>query len=91
VVLLVCVVVDQELVAEVVPVVAPDRVDVVARIDRVVELDQDLTSLDPLVVGRPLLQAAGPAEPQVLESVVLDPLHVGGGDLVGHAADEGAS
>ena len=69
VVALVLVVVEQQLVAEVGSIVTPHRVDVVAVVDRVVELDEDVGALDAVVVRRPALLATRPAEPELLEAI----------------------
>ena len=66
---LVLVVIEQQLVAEVGSVVAPHRVDVVAVVDRVVELDEDVGALNAVVVRRPALLATCPAEPELVEAV----------------------
>src|SRR5215510_8425486 len=85
---LVLVVIEEELVAEIGAVVAPHRVDVVAVVDRVVELDQEVRALDAVVVRGAALLPAGPAEPELLEAVGLDARHVASADLFGETPDE---
>ena len=54
----------EQVVAQVVAVVAPDGVDVVAVVDLAVELDEELRALDPVAVRLAALGGAGPAERQ---------------------------
>src|SRR3954470_15315185 len=83
------VVVGEQVVAEVVAVVAPDGVDVVAVVDGVVELEKQVAALDAVVVWSAALVPAGPAEPQVVQALALDPVELLAGELVGGAAQVG--
>src|ERR1700722_11398941 len=70
------VVLSEEVMAKVVAIVPPDRVDVVAVVDRVVELDQQVAALDSVVVRGAAVEAARPAEPEVAQTLALDPFEL---------------
>ena len=68
--------------APVVREVAPDRVDVVGAVLRVVVLDHEARAADRVVMAATGLQRAGPRERDRGEARVRDPLPVRGGDVV---------
>ena len=74
----------EQAVAQVVAVVAPHGVDVVAVVDRVVELDEELRALDPVVVRLAALGSAGPAEVEVRQAVAFDPVALPGREFLRH-------
>ena len=71
----------QQIVSEVVLRIPPHRVHVVGSTLHVVVLDQDSGAVDTVVVTLAALRAARPRKVQLLESGLVDSLHLGVGDV----------
>ena len=72
----------EEVVPKVVLEIAPHRVHVVRPALDVVVLDEYGGAVDAVVVTLAGLRASGPAEVQILQSCLLNPIHLGMGDVV---------
>src|SRR5262249_5972989 len=75
--------------AEIVPRIVPDRMDVVGAILRVVVLDQERRAVQPVVVRLSGIDGAGPREAHVLGAGVAHPAKLLVGDVTAHVARVG--
>ena len=76
--------IQEEFVTEIVPIVPPNRMNVITTIYSVVELDQDLASLNSIVVRGPQFLLSRPREPKILDTILLYPSHLFPSNILRH-------